>query len=756
MPSYRWSHLIAVLCGVGSAFTGTAASAFQFPPLSNDINTRPIHGPESWVGEGFRSSGSINQSPAEFGPSPGLWQRSPDGLPASGDRFPLMTPGPLPGGLSPNGFNSSGMFPPVNQPPFIANNPAFGGNGQSPFGADQSGQMPNGSNGSSQLMQSPPMPNAKRIQPKVSWALDSAQQPYVGLLGQVARPGVYEIAPKGARLGELIQEIGGLARDSSGQFRIIRNGRPGQMTSYAGAAQFELMAGDLVIADAKYSSSANSGQFGAAAKPAESNSVQIGFVNLIDRPVVLKLRREHSSVIEILTLMRQDEALASQIKLIAPPNQRSAGQARPDMPLPSDTVLIFPPNSVRAARLAPLPEPFAIKRDKEAATQPPAPRANISPDVTQSPRSQPSVRDWRDSQPLPQTALPVAAPVAQPNAVPTTEFVEAPLPPVEESSAERVGGVRSKPRSQDRIARDSHMVLAPPAELNETAPAPLPSVEEDQPDEPSLLSAHSPRRPIPSAKARFTDSNLVDAESSSTLDTDPDSDKTSTEKADSTWSIWPPLITAGAGLLALLGFSVMLRRRTQTAHAIPVAPPIAVRPQPARRDALEAIINDELPLTEERVPLTSPMQFHGRPQPAKTIRLDQEHALPRPHLGTGARGSRRQDSVNFPSRDRQEVTTSQGEPIDQDLGPVPHGRGSNQQTSQPPTASNSAAQTTQKFRIDRSGSTGTGTQILSTPSPATPPGPSVTGPLDRALSAVQKQTAPKQSHSTPDREEHGA
>ncbi|TXT31218.1 MAG: hypothetical protein FD138_2191 [Planctomycetota bacterium] len=141
MPSYRQSCLIAVLCGVGGASWGTAASAFQFPPLSDDINTRQIYSPDAWAGGGFQSSGGFNSSPAEFGPAPGMWQRSPDGNPASGDSFPLMTPGSLPGGLSPNGFNSSGMFPPVNQPAFIANNPAFGGNGQQSF--DPNGQSRN-------------------------------------------------------------------------------------------------------------------------------------------------------------------------------------------------------------------------------------------------------------------------------------------------------------------------------------------------------------------------------------------------------------------------------------------------------------------------------------------------------------------------------------------------------------------------------------------------------------------------------------
>ncbi|MBC7819632.1 MAG: SLBB domain-containing protein [Planctomycetaceae bacterium] len=722
MPSYRWSYLIAVLCGVGSAVTGTTASAFQYPPVSDDINTRHMHNPEDWVGEGFRSSGGINHSPAEFGPAPGMWQRSFDGSPASGDSFPFMTPGSLPGGLSQNGFNGSGMNPPVNQPPYIANNPAFGGNGQTPFGISQPGQMPFGQNGPmnpnqfgpNQQGQIPPQGwnqpgnpygssqpmNGTRVQPKVSWALDTTQQPYVGLLGQMTRPGVYEIEKQGTRLGALIQGIGGLARDASGQFRIIRNGRPGQMTSYAGAAQFELMAGDLVIADAQFATSDYATRSSTNAKPTSSTAVQIGFVNLIDRPVVLKLRREDASVFEILALMRQDENLASQVQVIIPPNQRSGGQNRPDAKLPSETVLIFPQNAVRAARLAPLPEPFKLKREEDDATPPPTPtpRTNISPDVTQLPRKQPLVGAWQDSTPLPQTARPIA----QPSTEPATEIVEAPLPPAEDSTTKRAGGVRGKPRGRDLIARDSDMVLAPPAEPTDRAPVPKPTIVDDQPDEPPLLNAPSQRRPIPSTKDELTDLDQLDAEPV-------------TNNAASSWSIWPPILTAGVGLLALIGFSLSLRRRTQTTHAIPPTPPTVIPPKPVRRDALEAIINDELPLTEERVPFNSPMQFHGRPQPPKTIRLDQSHALPKPHLQeSGARSQELEVRGQRSEVRRQEPEVRR----------------------QPPAAPKTAATATQKFRIDRSGSTGTGTQIIS----GTPHRQPAAGPLDRALSAVQKQS----------------
>ena len=732
MPSYRWSRLIAVLCGVGSAVMGTSAWAFQDPPVSDDMNARHRHPQDAWFDESFWSSGGIHP----FGPAPGLWQRSFDGSPGGGNNYSLMTPGTQPGGLSQYGINGGGQNPLVNQPPYIANNLANGGHGQMLFGqqTDDSdgneatdGPMSNGSpNGQQQFNPnqqqfnpsqqgqvapqgwnqagypygSPQMANANRTQSKVSWALDTTQQPYVGLLGQVTRPGVYEIENRGVRLGDLIKEIGGLARDASGQFRIIRNGQPGQMVSYSSAAQYELMAGDLVIADAQYSSPGSSTN----AKQASSTAVQIGFVNLVDRPVVLKLRREHASLNEILTLMRQDEGLASQIKIIAPPNQRSAAQSRPETPLPSETVLIFPPNGVRAARLAPLPEPFKLKRDDEDATQQPAPRANISPDVTQLPRTQPlrtqqpSIGTWQDSQPLPHAARSIS----QPNSEPVTDVAEVPPPPAEAATAKRAGGVRGTPRRQDLIARDSQMVLAPPAEPHDRAPAPQPILADDEPDEPSLLNAHSPRRPIPADREQLTDLDVDDAEAKA-------------DTASSNWSIWPPILTAGVGLLALIGFSLSLRRRTQTAHAVLPTPPTILSPKPVRRDSLEAIINDQLPLTEERVPFASQMQFHGRPLPPKTIRLDQSHTLPKPHLQEPVRRSQESEVRG----QRSGIRSQESEVRDQ-----------------PSVAPKTATAATQKFRIDRSGATGTGTQVIS----GAAHNPTAAGPLDRALSAVQKQT----------------
>ena len=131
MPSYRWSRLIAVLCGVGSAVTGTSAWAFQSQPFVEEINNaRHMHNPGAWVGEGLWNSGGINYSTGAFGPSLGMWHRSADGSPISNDSFPLTKLGTIPGGISQYGVNGGDLNPPANQPPYIANNMAYDSNGQ--------------------------------------------------------------------------------------------------------------------------------------------------------------------------------------------------------------------------------------------------------------------------------------------------------------------------------------------------------------------------------------------------------------------------------------------------------------------------------------------------------------------------------------------------------------------------------------------------------------------------------------------------
>ena len=152
MPGYRWSRLIAVLCGVGSAVSGTSAWAFQSQPFIEEINNaRHGYNPGAWVGEGLWNSGGVNYATGEFGPSLGMWNRSADGSPISNDHFPLTKLGTTPGGVSQYGVNGGNLNPPANQPPYIANNMAYSANGQTPYG-----QPVNGASGTDATNGNPP------------------------------------------------------------------------------------------------------------------------------------------------------------------------------------------------------------------------------------------------------------------------------------------------------------------------------------------------------------------------------------------------------------------------------------------------------------------------------------------------------------------------------------------------------------------------------------------------------------------------
>ncbi|TXT31220.1 MAG: hypothetical protein FD138_2193 [Planctomycetota bacterium] len=171
----------------------------------------------------------------------------------------------------------------------------------------------------------------------------------------------------------------------------------------------------------------------------------------------------------------------------------------------------------------------------------------------------------------------------------------------------------------------------------------------------------------------------------------------------------------------------MRRRSTAAASSLPMvmtptqpAPSAIQKSQSVpRRDLLDAIIDNQLPLTEERVSFASPMQFHGRPQPPKTIRMDQRHPLPKPHAPVTA------------------VVRGQGAEVSDQRPSI--------EKTLPPVAPRMARTATQKIRIDRNTATGTGPSVSAMTRPTPQQSPS--GSLDRALSAVQKQTAQK-------REEH--
>ncbi|MBT4866557.1 MAG: hypothetical protein HON53_15755 [Planctomycetaceae bacterium] len=178
----------------------------------------------------------------------------------------------------------------------------------------------------------------------------------------MARPGVYQAPLTEPYLMDLLHNAGGFSAGANGYLRIIRNGPNGVQASYATGRDFQLRRGDVVVAIRKTGLAINprsvdqrSGISNDANAGDESppTHVQLAFVNLTDRPVVLRMRRENASVGRILELLGHSPNLAQTVRVIShaeTPHFTSA-----DQQLASESVLVFDSAVIRRDRLPELP-----------------------------------------------------------------------------------------------------------------------------------------------------------------------------------------------------------------------------------------------------------------------------------------------------------------------------------------------------------------------------------------------------------------
>src|SRR5688572_26776041 len=78
---------------------------------------------------------------------------------------------------------------------------------------------------------------------------DATGKFYFGIMGQVARPGVYELPAPEPQLLELIRQAGGLTQQATNQLRIVRQGHAGLGAAYDPSLNYRLAPGDIVVAD---------------------------------------------------------------------------------------------------------------------------------------------------------------------------------------------------------------------------------------------------------------------------------------------------------------------------------------------------------------------------------------------------------------------------------------------------------------------------------------------------------------------------
>jgi SLBB domain len=204
-----------------------------------------------------------------------------------------------------------------------------------------------------------------------------------GVLGAVACPGVYEL-PTACTFGQLVRQAGGMTAQADGNARVFRGARIAQQLFLASSDSVVLSPRDLVVVERRVGlrsdESRRRSPRDTTAPPlagARGEEVQIGFLNLVDRPVVMTFAREQALPARILACLRQPAELLAEVRVVAPDPRTASSPggeaiAGADL-LDSGTVLIFPARRVQLASLPPLPDPIG-------AAQSGVPNNSSSPD----------------------------------------------------------------------------------------------------------------------------------------------------------------------------------------------------------------------------------------------------------------------------------------------------------------------------------------------------------------------------------------
>ncbi len=211
----------------------------------------------------------------------------------------------------------------------------------------------------------------------ITWQPATANsEVYAGILGEIAKPGVYRLEANGLSLQNVIRRAGGLTDEASGTIRIVRQDRIVESFFFNPQANIALLAGDLLVIESKRTQAAVSKLYETdprlramyaqpsagdrVDKPSSGSGVQVAFVNVLERPVIVKLKYENARVGHVVQMLDQPIELAQAVRVIGPDRLLSQNAApQPiDASLADGTVLVFPRNAINRSKLPSLPVPY--------------------------------------------------------------------------------------------------------------------------------------------------------------------------------------------------------------------------------------------------------------------------------------------------------------------------------------------------------------------------------------------------------------
>ncbi len=196
---------------------------------------------------------------------------------------------------------------------------------------------------------------------------------YFGVMGQVAKPGVYELDTPQPQLLDLIGHAGGLTTQATNQIRVVRQGNAGQSMYFTPTLYFPLISGDIVVADGPLISRVSKRQrtLPRPRSPIRNadfveeedgdnseNYAQVALMNVLDRPVILPVPEAHANVRAVVAYLGQTAAVAAEVEAlpVGPGRGFVNGDHTASAKFIVPTVLYFNPQSLDRSELPKFPD----------------------------------------------------------------------------------------------------------------------------------------------------------------------------------------------------------------------------------------------------------------------------------------------------------------------------------------------------------------------------------------------------------------
>ncbi|MDA1012909.1 MAG: SLBB domain-containing protein [Planctomycetota bacterium] len=451
---------------------------------------------------------------------------------------------------------------------------------------------------------------------------------FFGVLGEVNRGGVYEFTEASPLLVDVIRQAGGLTRFANQNVRIVRSGRSGHQAFVTPSTDFMLLPGDVVIADsAQRRATRDDDDVG------EINNlppVSIALVGVLDRPVVVTVKGAEATLGGLLQFLGQSGSLVSQARVIATARaSRNTPVTNSTTRLKDSSVVVLNPRDVDRRRVPALPPAFqrvSIAAMHSQLQYPGRQHAMPQPIPVPYPVGQTQHVPY-PPQPLSASAIPTLLPT------PIDDETDVDSPPG------RAGITDSIPGRTYMGALDGNQgrVYQPvPGQIRPETVIPLPTVVAIAPPPttvatPPTLMQGSPIQTASDQTSRPSESVgpelSTETPAATVAVTVPPTAPVAAEKSQSD----VPMIVLYLAMVGLLVIGVLLLAMVRTEP--PTKPTTATVPLERKRELLERLIRNELPILEEPPQMPTKLEFFGRANGGHTLRMDQPHpTLAGPHF----------------------------------------------------------------------------------------------------------------------------